>query len=670
MKTPPLLLGACLLFWGWQTGQWPLAAVMALALEGSRVIRSRLDLSHSDFNLIFNLCILLFVGMFVYFYAARRPAQVILVVLQWLPLTVFPLLIAQFYSTRDRFDVSALSLFVRRKRAKHINVRPKTTNLAFPYLGVCILSASAANVRSHWFYLGLLALSTWALWFARPKRSSLLLWAGMMFLAGALGYAGHIGLNRLQTTLEQKASDWYLGLFRKDADPSRVKTAIGDIGSLKLSDRIRFRVKLESGYERSILLQEASYDVYRSSMWFASHAKFEEVRPDGDGAIWKFRSGPNSGARGLTVYAPLKKGRGLLPLPTGTFEIANLPVPRMKKNRLGAVEVEEGPGLATYKVRFDDNSSLDGPPTETDLLVPQREKAALSRIIQELKLTTLPPKKMLKRVNALFRKNFKYSLSLNDEKQAVTPLSDFLARSRSGHCEYFATATTLLLREAGIPARYVVGYSVQELSNDEDLFVVRARHAHAWTQVYLDGTWQNFDTTPPAWASIEKKNASILEPIYDLWSWCAFKFSKWRWRERGKTGGIKYLWVLLIPLVLILARRFYSRKEVKHLQKDREMARMVEAKHGVDSDLYLIEKRLMDAGYTRYPGETLSGWIKRIETTADLSIPAGSLQSILALHYRYRFDPEGIPLSERNKLKSLVQAWLHACNDRLRSSGL
>ncbi|MBT8330725.1 MAG: transglutaminase-like domain-containing protein, partial [Deltaproteobacteria bacterium] len=39
-------------------------------------------------------------------------------------------------------------------------------------------------------------------------------------------------------------------------------------------------------------------------------------------------------------------------------------------------------------------------------------------------------------------------------------IENFLTRSRSGHCEYFATATVLLLRQAGIPARYARGYSV------------------------------------------------------------------------------------------------------------------------------------------------------------------------------------------------------------------
>jgi hypothetical protein len=51
-----------------------------------------------------------------------------------------------------------------------------------------------------------------------------------------------------------------------------------------------------------------------------------------------------------------------------------------------------------------------------------------------------------------------------------------------------------LLREAGLPARYAVGYSVQEKTGKG--FIVRDRHAHAWCLVHLDGVWQDFDTTP------------------------------------------------------------------------------------------------------------------------------------------------------------------------------
>ena len=83
-----------------------------------------------------------------------------------------------------------------------------------------------------------------------------------------------------------------------------------------------------------------------------------------------------------------------------------------------------------------------------------------------------------------------------DVGRKKSALSHFLLQSRAGHCEYFATATVLLLRAAGIPARYCRGYAVQEFSKLENRFIVRDRHAHAWTLAYVDGIWTNFDTTP------------------------------------------------------------------------------------------------------------------------------------------------------------------------------
>jgi aryl-alcohol dehydrogenase-like predicted oxidoreductase len=50
MKTPPLLLGAALVFWGWQTGFLPAGLVMAAALEGARGVRARREFSDDDFR--------------------------------------------------------------------------------------------------------------------------------------------------------------------------------------------------------------------------------------------------------------------------------------------------------------------------------------------------------------------------------------------------------------------------------------------------------------------------------------------------------------------------------------------------------------------------------------------------------------------------------------------
>jgi maltooligosyltrehalose synthase len=80
-------------------------------------------------------------------------------------------------------------------------------------------------------------------------------------------------------------------------------------------------------------------------------------------------------------------------------------------------------------------------------------------------------------------------------------LAQFLLEEKAGHCEYFATATTLLLRAAGEKARYVVGFSVQEKHPKTGEYLLRGTHAHAWCRVWNEqtGRWINVDTTPPTW---------------------------------------------------------------------------------------------------------------------------------------------------------------------------
>ena len=77
----------------------------------------------------------------------------------------------------------------------------------------------------------------------------------------------------------------------------------------------------------------------------------------------------------------------------------------------------------------------------------------------------------------------------------------------------------------------------------------------------------------------------------------------------------------------------------------------------MDSEFYLIEKRLIELGYSRHPGETLTEWIGKIEGEST-NASTQHLQSILSLHYRYRFDPNGITSQERAALKSSAQSWL------------
>ena len=656
MKTPPLLLGASLMFWGWQTGLWPVAAIMAIVLEGSRLVRSRLDLSPADFHRVSDVCTLILLGIFAYVYVSNRSAQAIVTIFQWLPLAVIPLVTAQVYSTSDRITISALFLLFRRKQGKKDETEKSTAiNLTYPYFALALLSASAANMRTPWFYVGLFCLSLWALWSIRSKRVSPILWVALMVLTGAGGYVSHIGLHGLQTALENRTLYWFSNLLRRDIDPYRSTTAIGDMGPMKLSSRVVFRVKRDFSDTKPLLLSVARYNIYKSSVWFASRAHFTAVQPERDRTTWNLIP-PAIKNKSITVSERLRRGKGVLKLPKGAFSVQNLPVITLKKNRFGSVKVEEGPGLVTYNLAFNPSASLADPPDEDDLRVPEKEIPAIEKIMHDLDYASKSLPEVVTSLNSFFKQGFTYSLAPSPGDTRPT-LNDFLLRSRSGHCEYFATATVLLLRAAGIPARYTTGYSLQVKGGAGKWRIVRARHAHAWTSVYINGTWQNLDTTPSSWHVIEEESASIFEPLYDVASLLAFKFAQFRWLER-KDVLSKHIGWLLIPLLLLLSQRLYSRKRVmKHpVAYTRKSSAAI--KSGEDSHFYLIQQRLIDLGYAHNQWEPLATWIQKIADAHPPSVSIEPLHTILALHYRYRFDPEGITRAEKEELTSSVHLWL------------
>jgi len=94
-----------------------------------------------------------------------------------------------------------------------------------------------------------------------------------------------------------------------------------------------------------------------------------------------------------------------------------------------------------------------------------------------------------------------YTYSLDGGHNPDDPLLDFLFGQQSGHCEYFSTALTILLRALGIPARSVGGFYGGKYNDVGQYVQVRQADAHSWTEVYFSGVgWVPFDATPPGGA--------------------------------------------------------------------------------------------------------------------------------------------------------------------------
>ncbi len=95
------------------------------------------------------------------------------------------------------------------------------------------------------------------------------------------------------------------------------------------------------------------------------------------------------------------------------------------------------------------------------------------------------------------RSHYAYNLNLTG-KPGDDPLAHFLFETRSGHCEYFASAMAIMLRTLDIPTREVNGFLPGEYNDLGEDYIVRASDAHSWVEVYFPGTgWMTFDPTPP-----------------------------------------------------------------------------------------------------------------------------------------------------------------------------
>lgn len=95
-----------------------------------------------------------------------------------------------------------------------------------------------------------------------------------------------------------------------------------------------------------------------------------------------------------------------------------------------------------------------------------------------------------------------------DRKTGRMPKSEpdfvlwFLRNADTGYCVHFASAAAVLLRAAGIPARYVTGYRIDTLPGED--ITVTGLNAHAWAEYYDDqlGAWQILEATPAMEAPI------------------------------------------------------------------------------------------------------------------------------------------------------------------------
>lgn len=666
LTTPPYLIGATLVFWGWQTGHLFTGILCAAAVEMTRFVKWRWEFSETDMCRVWDLCMILFAVAALYGYAVTDFAIGSYRVIPWAPVLLFPFLAATIYSGQDNVRFRTYFWMWRRK-GRHVAPHKRLGwFVPYWYFTVCLVSASMANQRDGTSFAGVILLGGWLLWETRSRSVPTWLWAAAMMTIVTLSAIGQIGMSQLQSLMERMVGRVLVDMFADDTEIMQARTAIGSVGELKLSNRIMFRLASEKPHAPPERVRTAAFNSYESkdggTSWTASSCpcKFAETSPGAELGEWFLaQSTRRTATANVAMHMPRRTG--ILPMPNGPTRLQELYADAVETNLFGSVRVKEGLSLVKYKVDYNNLSTLDGPPTEHDLTIPPGERDAVATVAASLDLEGRSPSEIMNRVHAFFAQQFAYRTyqkkRADGSTSTVSPLAHFLLSDRAGHCEYFASATALILRHAGIPTRYAIGYAVPAAAPGETV-AVRGKDGHAWTLVYHDGAWRDFDTTPAGWQAFERHDRSLPQRVSDMMSWLRYQFLSWRYYTEPGTIMRILFWALIPVLIWMLWRIFRKQKRVVPDSHTSASPGLQPA--GLDSDFYRLEESLAQAGWTRSTGEPVGDWLRRIESSARPVSNAGLLREIVALHYAYRFDPMGVTGDQRAALRENVDRWLAA----------
>ena len=698
MKTPVFLVGAALLFWGWQCDLLAVALPLAMLVEAGRLLNRRRaprwTLDDAGLASVADISSLMLIAHAAYLWLTLESpiaAKLVITLAQGLPVTMAPLLLAQAWATRGPMDLSVLFVTLRQRPATGVRA-----DFGFIYLGACLIGASAANVRDTNYYGAVGAFTAWALWDRRSRRSSSLAPFGVLIAASILGFAAHQGLNQLQSAVNDWASEWF-DSSASQTNPYRAATDLGTLGELKQNARVLLRVRLATDEAVPLLLHRASYTTFSSPTWAAPRMRFDALTGDATqgwslvttpgsspgvtpGATPGATPGTNPAESPARALAPVEvleytgNGRAILSLPAHSARIAGLPPAELKLSSLGSVAVETAPGYLRYRALRDGGPIRESAPNAADVLIPARERQALATVEEQLGLRGLSPAQAMERIARHFAAEFRYATWLSAAPRfaaggSQTPLARFLLATRAGHCEFFATATVLLARAAGIPARYATGFSVQEVSGDpgpgEREYLVRERHAHAWARVWIDGAWRDVDNTPPQWITAETPAPSLGQRLADAWSALAFAWGRW---QTGETDNTRLRLALILAAVAGIAWLAWRlRRSARRSDADGETTQTTVQGTAAAGSLDAIEALLRARGLGRHEAETPLEWVARLgQAGQDGGLGSDALAQLRALvlaHYRLRFDPsagatrDGTARDEAAALARDAAAW-------------
>jgi len=372
--------------------------------------------------------------------------------------------------------------------------RPGKAKLIMLACGVLLAASNTYQPhRVQWlaplFILWLMLCFTWYRPRAgvHPRRVHLV--AGMLFLA-ALGFG--YGFNTMVIRYQAAFNAWGVQLMTM-SPRGRMGISLAPVlgrgpGPLGSSERV---LSID-GVQFIYYLHGLAFDTYEKGHWYPSLID----RPVKMIPAHPLRAESPDFPVHVTKYARLDN---LLFIPLSTNDISTSQYISWSPEYGGPIEGSDYDMMDyTISIAPRGSGSLWPAPTPTQcarmLQVPAELDSGVRKLADRIGEPAKSPHDHVQRTIFYLLTQYHYSTTI--DPGAGDPVSNFLLKKKKAHCEYFASAATLLLRCQGVPTRYVVGYYAHERQLDGSL-VVRQRDAHAWAEAWVDGVgWLTVEATP------------------------------------------------------------------------------------------------------------------------------------------------------------------------------
>jgi len=228
---------------------------------------------------------------------------------------------------------------------------------------------------------------------------------------------------------------------------------------------------------------------------------------DGEGLSWK--RGPDWPIKRrvrLSKAGDLKQiitmephGRQWLPsldVPVLARDDGRMILPDMSDMLVSAEPVNSLRRIEVISRLTQDSIELTAPQREKALELPRALSPQVKQLAQQFKQAGRTDLKIAQSAVGYFQaQGFQYVLDPGTY-EGTAALDEFLFKRKVGFCEHYSAAFATLMRAAGIPARVVIGYMGGQWSPRGGYMIVRQSDAHAWTELWLEGTgWIRVDLT-------------------------------------------------------------------------------------------------------------------------------------------------------------------------------